>query len=137
MKQGKLLTIRGNKSLLLKSFYNITSAIKINTSNGYPNKEKTIEALHNTGNFEWREIPGVNLQDIEFPIELQEMDTFEVYIQVDPQFKGYLEPNLILSGASQSGVTFSTHSGFNYQPYLDQKDVNEIIREKAKGDSDE
>lgn len=85
-------------------------------------------------NNNWNETPGIDILNIEFPYELVKDEKLYIYSQISPEFIGILESPIILSGTTTSGKTFTTYSPFNsQQPYLEQKDVNKIIKEKSGG----
>ena len=119
------------KDLLQDDFF-----IKINTPiSPLESKSPNAEFLDSIEK-EWQDIPGLNVQDVSFPIHLKELDTLSVHSKFPANSKAVLDVNIYISGTTESGKAFSTTAGHIVQPYLEQKDVNEIIKEKTKGDAD-
>lgn len=75
-------------------------------------------------------IPGIDIQNIELPYELEQDEVFNIYTQISPGFIGYLESNIEFSGTTKSGETFIfSNSLLSQQPYLSQKDIHKMIQE--------
>ena len=81
-------------------------------------------------------MPGLDLKNIQFPLNLKESKRLSVYSKFAKDLKAVLDLSIHISGTTESGRPFSTAvSGIIVRPYLEQKDVNAIIKEKTKGDT--
>ena len=80
----------------------------------------------------WSEVPGIEISDLNFPYELEKDENFTISTQISPNFVGYLESSFIITGSTESGKPFTSHSIFHsQQPNLEQKDVDRIIQERG------
>jgi len=94
----------------------------------------TIENPTHENILNWNETPGTDIQNVEFPYELEKDEKLYIYTQIVPEFSGILESVITFSGTTSFGKTFTIYSPFNSQePDLDQKDVDKIIKEKVGG----
>lgn len=108
--------------------------IKINSSSTPSIPERTDEKFLD---HEWSRLPGLDLQNIQFPLNLKKSKRISVYSQFAADFKAVLDVNIYISGTTESGKPFSTVGGLIVRPYLEQKDINKIIKEKTMEDPDE
>jgi len=104
--------------------------INIDSSSRTATKNITHTNINSDGNT----LPGVDIRDVDFPYKLDKGEKLYIYTQISPDFIGSLDSSIILSGTTSSGKTFTTYSPFNsQQPYLEQKDVDKIIKGKVGG----
>lgn len=79
--------------------------------------------------------PGTNIDEIKFPIKLEEGDIFYLYSQMDPDFIGFIDSFIHLSGITENGEEFTISSWISsQQPYLQKKDVKRLIQQEKEGD---
>lgn len=75
------------------------------------------------------DVPGIDIQNIRLPYELEKDEALYLYTQVLPGFTGYIESMVEISGTTKVGETFSLSNWvISAQPYLSQKDVNKMIK---------
>lgn len=96
------------------------------------NQPTSTKEVNNLKRDDWNSLPALDLKDVTFPFDMEKGDPLNVYSTIGPDFKAVLELNIPISGTTASGKAFSTTAGYNHYPYLVQKDVNEIIKRKAK-----
>jgi len=105
--------------------------VKLDSVSNPAIENPTNESLNNHS---WNEVPGTDIQNVEFPYELEKDEKLYIYTQIVPEFSGILESVITFSGTTFSGKTFTIYSPFNSQePDLEQKDVSKIIKEKVGG----
>lgn len=100
--------------------------IKMRSSNEKVRNEGITDAMDDN----WGKLSGIDVREIEFPYELEKGETLILYTQIPPDFPALLEPLIVLSGITESGRSFTHYTGLNSQPYLEQKDVNQLIKKK-------
>ena len=108
-------------------------AIKINTPKNPLESRPADMAFQDTMNSEWNDIPGLDVKDVSFPIHVKEGDTFSVHSKFPTNSTKVLNMNIYISGTTESGEAFSTTNGIITQPYLEQQNINELIKAKTKG----
>ncbi|WP_342508093.1 hypothetical protein [Sporosarcina sp. FSL K6-2383] len=86
---------------------------------------------------EWNDLPGLNLRNVAFPIQLNEHDRISIHSKFPTNSTKVLNVNIYMKGTTESGKDFTTTSGIFTQPYLEKQDVKAIIKAKTKGDTDE
>ena len=100
--------------------------IKIHSSNN---------PTHMGINSDWNTLRGTDIQEIKFPYKLEKDERLYIYTQIPPDFIGSLDSSITFSGTTESKNKFTAHIPFySQQPYLEQRDVNRIIKEKSGGD---
>ncbi|AOV06188.1 hypothetical protein [Sporosarcina ureilytica] len=78
-----------------------------------------------------QDIPGIHLDELELPIEINKGENLYIYWAISPQFFGSIQSSLTLSGTTASGHPFTDQSPLYSQPlYLDNKDLQKIIQAK-------
>lgn len=88
-------------------------------------------------NNEWDDIPGLDVQDVSFPIHLKEGDTLSVHSKFPTNHTNVLYMDTYIAGTTESGKAFYTTNRIGTQPYLEKKDVTEFIKSKTKGATNE
>ncbi|QUW20979.1 hypothetical protein JSQ81_14300 [Sporosarcina sp. Marseille-Q4063] len=84
----------------------------------------------------WNGLHGIEIKDFKFPFDLEKDEGFKLYSQISPNFIGFLESSILITGSTESGKPFTSYSFINnHIPDLKQKDVDRIIQEKIKGGS--
>lgn len=85
-------------------------------------------------NIDGNTLPGVDIRDVEFPYKLDKDENLYIYTLISPDFIGVLDSSIILSGTTESNNNFTTYVPlYSQQPYLEQKDVDKIIKAKVGG----
>ncbi|MCG7334881.1 hypothetical protein MHZ95_06300 [Sporosarcina sp. ACRSM] len=107
--------------------------IKVHT----PDQPPSFSTFNDFKQDDWNKLPARDLKDLTLPFTMDTSDFLNLYSALDPDFKAVLDLRISISGTSASGKKFSTAEGYIHYPYLEQKDVNEIIKRKTKEGSDE
>ncbi len=102
-----------------------------------PSTPSVTKRVYNDSQNDWDDLPALDLKDITLPFNMKTKDFLSVYSTIAPDFKAVLELQIQISGSTAPGKSFSTTDTYFYYPYLEQKDVNEIIKRKTKEDSNE
>ncbi|WP_156290378.1 hypothetical protein [Oceanobacillus salinisoli] len=89
--------------------------------------------LRDTMDEEWDELPGVDVEDHIFPLDLEDGNWLYFLKQYNPDQMSYYDFTVELKGISDTGKEFVYPVNIHHQPYLDQKVVNEWIAEKENG----
>lgn len=99
--------------------------IKINSQN-----QLTSDDISNTTHTQgWTDVPGIDLQNIHLPYELEKDEMLYIHTQILPELTYYINSMIIFSGTTKTGETFTFSNWLiNEQPYLSQKDVNKLIK---------
>lgn len=108
--------------------------VKIHSTNKDFTKEFANESFGDSLHTDWETLPGTDIVDVEFPYKLEENDAFILNAQISPKFIGVLQAFVILSGITESGKEFTNYTGLNNPPYFEEKDINQFIKEKSKGE---
>jgi len=136
----QLGTYDGQKTIEIDGLLLDEFSVKINTRKT-PMESKATEKMEaaflDSLDQEWNDLPGLDLRNVSFPIHLKEHDTFSVHSKFPTNSTKVLNVNISISGTTESGKDFTTTAGIITQPYLEQLDVNELIKAKTKGDTDE
>jgi hypothetical protein len=102
-----------------------------------PNTPTVPRRVYSNLKNDWDELPAQALKNLALPFHMETNESLSVYSTIAPDFKSVLELQIHISGSTASGKSFSTTNSYFHYPYLEQKDVNEIIKRKTKEDSDE
>ncbi|MBO1910866.1 hypothetical protein J4G37_39495, partial [Microvirga sp. 3-52] len=103
--------------------------VKFDSTNTATLHEETHDILANTN---WRDVPGIDIRDLKFPLELQEDEYITLYTQTSPNFFGSLQSSFLFTGSTENGKPFTSNSTFNSQlPNLNQEDVDRLIHERG------
>lgn len=81
---------------------------------------------------QWDAIPGQLLTENFKPIDLKEKEYLYVISKISDENIHYLEFPIILSGKTKQGEVFEYQTLVSEQPYFDQKQINEIIKNHKK-----
>lgn len=74
---------------------------------------------------------SIDIRDIEFPYEVKKDEYLYIYSSIESDFIGSLSFPITLSGTTESGKAFTTYFPvYTQEPYLEQKDLNQLIKEK-------
>ena len=112
-----------------------SSLIKIDSPNTLSVSEPIDVEVFSPLEKEWATLPGLDSRNVQFPFVIKKGEKLNMYNSINPNFHAVLESTILISGTTEAGKTFSTTVGFIHQPYLEQKDVNDIIKEKTEGDT--
>ncbi|AMQ08149.1 hypothetical protein [Sporosarcina psychrophila] len=124
-------TIKGSYQEVLQDNF----LIKINSPSNPTVSQTTEKEFLDPMEKEWRKLPGLDLKNVQLPFDLKNGERLSVYSSISKNLKAVFDLSIHISGKSESGRVFSTTVRFNHQPYLEQKDVNAIIKEKTRGDT--
>lgn len=102
-----------------------------------PNTPSVTKRVNNDSLNDWDDLTALDLKDITLPFNMETKDFLSLYDTIAPDFKAVLALQIHISGTTASGKSFSTTDTYIHYPYLEQKDVNEIIKRKTKEDSNE
>ncbi|WP_408009741.1 hypothetical protein ACJROX_05410 [Pseudalkalibacillus sp. A8] len=79
----------------------------------------------------WNKVPGISLRDIELPIEIEKGDWISFHTKIDENNTMYLKFNIWIRGESTDGEDFEIPLQVWDEPYLEQKDINELIKQRG------
>jgi hypothetical protein len=83
-------------------------------------------------NEDWKDVKGIIVDDKLFPLTLDKHDWIKIMIYTNPNPPNVLDFSLNIKGTDANGKPFTGMTHVNERPYLEQKDVDEIIAAKKE-----
>ncbi|WML44431.1 hypothetical protein [Neobacillus sp. PS3-40] len=113
-------------------------AIKVNSDQmnelDLLNKDKVLPAWFNDSmRKNWQETHGISLNETLFPFNLEKGEWMRLIMFINPNQHSYLQYSLKIHGTTASGHSFTSEIPITDHPYLEQKDVDEIIAAQGRG----
>ena len=74
--------------------------VKFDSTNTVTTQDETHDILATTN---WRDVPGIDIRDLKFPLKLKKDEDFTLYTQISPDFVGSLESSFVFTGSTENG----------------------------------
>jgi hypothetical protein len=98
------------------------------------NEDKVMPAWFNDSmRKNWQEAHGISLNKNLYPFNLEKDEWMRLNIFINPNQHSYLQYSLKIHGTTTSGHSFTSKLPITDHPYLEQKDVDEIIAVQGRG----
>ncbi|HYK71613.1 MAG TPA: hypothetical protein VEV44_00570 [Pseudoneobacillus sp.] len=82
---------------------------------------------------DWNSVKGISIKEIPFPFTLEKNEWLNIMTFTNPEANNVIGLGLRMKGKTIDGKTFTSKTYISEQPYLEQKDVDEIIAESKGG----